>query len=161
MKNTVKIVLPLIAFLLLGTIDLFAQQGPPPGGPPRGRGPGGFDPSEMVQREKQNVYKAIDDLSDDQKLLLDGIYDEFILSFKELRDEMMQSRDFQAMRPKMEALRDEKDQLIKDVLNEDQFAIYQGIMENRRNQMRNNMQRRRDQGDPSQSNDNSDDTSSQ
>jgi hypothetical protein len=103
----------------------------------------------MIKREKQNVYKAVEDLSADQKLLLDGIYDEFSLSFKELRDEMMQSRDFQAMRPKMEALRDEKDGLIKDVLSEDQFLIYQGLMDNRRKQMQENMQRRQDgQGRP-------------
>jgi hypothetical protein len=62
---------------------------------------------------------------------------------------MRQTRDFQAMRPKMEALRDEKDGLIKDVLSEDQFVIYEGLMDNRRKQMQENMQRRRDgQGRP-------------
>ena len=73
---------------------------------------------------------------------------------------MRETRDFQSMRPKMQALRSEKDQLIKDVLNEDQFAIYEGIMENRRNQMRDNMQRRRNQ-DPAEDSDSSEDTSSQ
>jgi len=157
MKNTGKTIIITALLLLAGSVSLFAQQGPPPGGPPGG-GRGGFDPDEMVKREKQNVYKAIEDLSDDQKLLLDGIYDEYIVSFKELRDEMRESRDFQAMRPKMDALRNEKDQLIKDVLNEDQFAIYQGIMDSRRRQMRENMQRRQDQGPPS---DNSDDNATQ
>jgi len=124
-----------ILFLILSTsISVFAQ--------PRGRGPGSFDPDEMIKREKQNVFKAIADLSDDQKLLLEGIYDEFSMSFKELREEMMQTRDFQAMRPKMQALRGEKDGLIKDVLNEDQFLIYRGIMDNRRRQMEENVQRR-------------------
>lgn len=142
MRN--DIFLGLMVFLSITTaMTAFAQR---PGG---GRGPGGFDPDEMIKREKQNVYKAVEDLSADQKLLLDGIYDEFSLSFKELRDEMMQSRDFQAMRPKMEALRDEKDGLIKDVLSEDQFLIYQGLMDNRRKQMQENMQRRQDgQGRP-------------
>ena len=114
------------------SISLFAQPGGGPGGP------GGFDPDEMIKREKQNVLKAVTDLTDDQKLLLDGIYDEFSMSFKELREEMMQSRDFQAMRPKMEALRKEKDDLMRDVLNEDQFNIYLGIVEERRRQMGNN-----------------------
>jgi hypothetical protein len=114
------------------SISLFAQPGGGPGGP------GGFDPDEMIKREKQNVLKAVTDLTDDQKLLLDGIYDEFSLSFKELREEMMQTRDFQAMRPKMEALRKEKDDLMRDVLNEDQFNIYLGIVEERRRQMGNN-----------------------
>jgi hypothetical protein len=142
MRN--DIFLGLMVFLSITTaMTAFAQR---PGG---GRGPGGFDPDEMIKREKQNVYKAVEDLSADQKLLLDGIYDEFSLSFKELRDEMRQTRDFQAMRPKMEALRDEKDGLIKDVLSEDQFLIYQGLMDNRRKQMQENMQRRQDgQGRP-------------
>jgi hypothetical protein len=133
------IFLALMIFLsITAGMSAFAQR---PGG---GRGPGGFDPDEMIKREKQNVFKAIEDLSDDQELLLDGIYDEFSLSFKELRDEMRQTRDFQAMRPKMEALRDEKDGLIKDVLSEDQFVIYEGLMDNRRKQMQENAQRRRD-----------------
>lgn len=122
---------------LFVSIQLFAQNGPPggppPGGPPPG-GPGGFDPDEMVKREKQNVYKDITDLSEDQKTLLDGIYDEFSVSFKEIRDEVMRTRDFQNMRPKMEALMKEKDNLIRDVLNDDQYAIYTGIIEARRRQ---------------------------
>jgi len=141
MKNTGNKVISGILLLLAISSSIYAQQGPPPGGPRGGRG--GFDPDEMVKREKQNVYNAIEDLSDDQKLLLDGIYDEYIVSFKELREEMRQTRDFQAMRPKMMALREEKDGLIKDVLNADQFLIYQGIMENRRSQMRENAQRGR------------------
>lgn len=113
------------------SISLYAQPGGGPGGP------GGFDPDEMVKREKQNVLKAVTDLTDDQKLLLDGIYEEFSTSFKELREEMMQTRDFQVMRPKMEALRKEKDDLMRDVLNEDQYTIYLGIVEERRRQMGN------------------------
>lgn len=134
MKKDIFLVGLIVLLTFSSAISIIAQ--------PRGRGPGGFDPDEMIKREKQNIYKAITDLSDDQKLLLDGIYDEFSLSFKELRDEVMQTRDFQTMRPKMVALRDEKDGLIKDVLNEDQFLIYQGIMDNRRKQMQQNRQQR-------------------
>ncbi len=130
----------LLALLFSSSISVLAQ------GP--GRGPGGFDPDEMIKREKQNVYKAIVDLSDDQRLLMDGIYDEFALSVRELRDEMRQSGDFQAMRPKMMALREEKDGLIKDVLNEGQFQIYQDLMENRRTQMQEYRQQRGGSGNP-------------
>ena len=139
----------LIAFLMaIAVSSLFAQGGPPPGPPPGGGRPGGFDPDEMIKREKQNVFKAIADLSDDQKLLLDGIYDEFSQSFKEIRDEMRQTRNFQEMRPKMQALRTEKDGLIKDVLNEEQFAIYTDLMENRRRQMQEMRQRQGGNGNP-------------
>lgn len=122
----------LVVFLFLGSIPLMAQPG--------GR-PGRFDPDEMIKREKQNLYKAVVDLNSDQKLLLDGIYDEFALSFKELRDEMRQTRNFQVMRPKMQALQQEKNALIKDVLNEDQFDIYMGLIEERRRQRREMAQR--------------------
>jgi hypothetical protein len=130
----------LTIFALFISMQLMAQTGPPPGGPPPGGpppgggGPGGFDPDEMVKREKQNVYKSITDLTDDQITLLDGIYEEFSVSFKEIRDEVMKTRDFQNMRPKMEALMKEKDDLIRDVLNEEQFAIYTAIVEDRRRQ---------------------------
>lgn len=119
----------MLAIFLGSSLPLAAQPG--------GR-PGGFDPDEMIKREKQNVYNAITDLNDDQKLLLDGIYDEYSLSFKELREEMRRTRDFQAMRPKMQALQTEKNDLIKDVLNEEQFAIYTGMIEERRRQFREN-----------------------
>ena len=128
-------IISLAIMTLFVSVQLMAQTGPPPGGPPPGGGgPGGFDPDEMVKREKQNVYKEITDLTEDQKTLLDGIYEEFSVSFKEIRDEVMKTRDFQNMRPKMEALMKEKDDLIRDVLNEDQFAIYTGINEARRRQ---------------------------
>jgi hypothetical protein len=143
MKIINKSVISTILLFLSVTVSLYAQQSPPPGGPPRG-GRGGFDPDEMIKREKQNVYKVVTDLSDDQKMLLDGIYEEYGQSFKELREEMRQSRDFQSMRPKLMALREEKDGLIKDVLNEEQYGLYQGVIENRRNQMRQSIQRRRD-----------------
>jgi len=132
-KFRYKVSLAIMALFV--SFQLFAQDGPPPGAPrPGGPGPGGFDPDEMVKREKQNVYKSITDLSDDQKTLLDGIYEEFSVSFKEIRDEVMKTRDFQNMRPKMEALMTEKNSLIKDVLSEDQYAIYSGIVEERQKQ---------------------------
>ena len=143
MKRDLFIPAMLFVLFFAPAISVYAQ---PQGG--RGPGPGGFDPDEMVKREKQNLFKSIEDLTDDQKLLLDGIYDEFALSIRELRDEMRQTRDFQAMRPKMMALRDEKDGLIKDVLSEEQYQVYQDLMENRRKQMEDYRQRRQNAGNP-------------
>ena len=99
---------------------------------PPGRPPGGMDMSDMVSREKQTLYKNISDLSEDQKLLLDGIYDEFALTMKQNMEEMRNNRgsmDRESMRAKMDALREEKDSLIRDVLDSDQYAIYLDQME--------------------------------
>lgn len=132
MKTISNLVLVFVFSLGAGLIPLLAQG--PPGGP------GGFDPDEMIKREKQNIFKALTDLTDDQKLLMDGIFDEFALSFKEIREEMMQTRDFQAMRPKMEALRKERDGLVRDVLNDNQYTTYLNVVEERRNQRANRPQ---------------------
>ncbi len=91
-----------------------------------------MSPEDMVAREKQNVYGGIKDLSADQKELLDGIYDEFTQTFKEARDEIMKTRDWGKMRTRMEALRNEKDGLVADVLDDDQFLIYKKMSEGRR-----------------------------
>jgi len=91
-----------------------------------------MSPEDMVTREKQNVYKELTDLSKEQKELMDGIYDEFTQTFKETMDEVRKTRSYDQMRVKMEALRNEKDGLIADVLNEKQFAAYQEAAKNKR-----------------------------
>ena len=102
----------------------------------------GFDPSEMAAREKQNLYKLITDLSEDQIMLIDGVYEEYTQTFVELRDEIRKSRDWQSFRPKIVALREEKDEIMSDILNENQFQLYTGQMESNR-QNRQNRQNRR------------------
>ncbi|MEO9871994.1 hypothetical protein [Ekhidna sp.] len=122
MKNTFRI--SLYASLIMITLISFSQ---PPGGRRNGGGP-----EEMVKREKQTLYKKITDLSEDQKLLLDGIYDEFTITLKESIEELRASNDREGRREKMLALRKEKDDLVKDVLNEEQYKIYTSIRAPRR-----------------------------
>jgi len=98
-------------------------------------------PEVMFEREKQAVYKDLDDLTDDQKQLIDGIYEEFGTTLKETFEASRQSEDREARREKMKTLREEKDLLIKDVLNKEQFQIYNEITSKqkrgRRNQLEN------------------------
>lgn len=123
MKNFKKIILSALLVVLASTA--FAQ---PPGGGRRGGGP-----DELIKREKQALYTKITDLSEDQKLLLDGIYEEFGVTLKEAFEEMRTSSSSrEGRREKMMALRKEKDELVKDVLNEDQFKIYQEVSTPRR-----------------------------
>lgn len=91
---------------------------------PRRRGGG---PEEMIKREQQNLYENLTDLSDDQKLLLDGIYDEYAVTFEEKMREAFRSRDRTKMRETMQALVQEKDSLIADVLNKKQYKIYEEV----------------------------------
>jgi hypothetical protein len=90
------------------------------------------------------VFKKISDLNEDQKMLITGIYDEFALSFTELRDEMRAKRNYEEMRTKMAALREEKNELIGDVLNKSQYEIYATLIEV------NDKQRRERQSPPSE-----------
>jgi len=101
----------------------------------------GFDPKEMAAREKQNLYELLTDLSGDQISLIDGVYEEYAQSFEELRDQIRKSGNFEEFRPKIMALRQEKDEIMADILNEDQFQLYKNQMET--NQQ--NRQRRREQ----------------
>jgi len=117
MKTLSSITLVISLFVL--TITSCAQ----PGG---GGRPGG-GPEEMVAREKQAVYEKITDLSEDQKLLIEGVYEEFTLTLKESFKEARESGSREGRREKMEALRKEKDELIADILNEEQFEIYKSI----------------------------------
>lgn len=119
-----------LLILFIGTSFSLAAQ-PPGGGRPGGGRPGG-SPEETVKREKQTLYSKVDDLTDDQKLLLDGIYEEFVVTLEEGMKELRESNDREGRREKMQALRKEKDTLIADVLNEDQFKIYQSISTSRR-----------------------------
>lgn len=98
--------------------------------PPGGRPGGG--PEMMIEREKQALYSKVDDLSEDQKVLLDGIYDEFGITLKETFQAARESGSREGVREKMQALRKEKDELIKDVLNEEQFQKYLSIAQERR-----------------------------
>lgn len=119
-----------LAFLLLGIALLPATAQPPGGGRPGG------SPEEMIEREKQTLYSQLDDLSEDQKLLLDGIYEEFAETLHEKMAELRQNNDREGRREQMEALRKEKDELIADVLNADQLEVYQSINRTRQERKR-------------------------
>ncbi len=81
----------------------------------------------MISREKQALYEQVTDLSDDQRGLLDGIYEEFATTLKEAFEESRGSGDREARREQMQTLRQEKDALIADVLSEEQYAIYEKL----------------------------------
>jgi len=121
--NTCKKLLLVIVIMFSSVSSIIAQ-----------RGGGGFNRNDMILREKQNLYKELASLSEDQKMLINGIYDEFSQSLGEAMEEVRKTRDWEKMRPTMQALRIEKDELMFDVLNEDQYAVYQELSETQREQ---------------------------
>ena len=123
--HTFQRVLFSVSVLLVSVSSLLAQA--PGGRRPAEGGPPGGGPEEMLSREKQALYEQVTDLNDDQVALLDGIYEEFATTLKEAFEESRGSGDREARREKMQALRQEKDALIADVLNEEQYAIYEKL----------------------------------
>lgn len=115
----------IVLTLILGFTSIYIQAQPP-----GGRQGGG--PEVMIAREKQNVLAKVENLTEDQKLLVSGIYDEFATTLKETFQEARESGTREGMREKMQALREEKDALIKDVLNDEQFAAYQTLTSRKR-----------------------------
>ncbi|MEO0332402.1 MAG: hypothetical protein AAF223_12070 [Bacteroidota bacterium] len=121
------------AILLILTPRAYAQPG---GGnrPPIGNA--GFNIEEMVLRERDNLFQKIETLSDDQIFLLTGIYEEYGQTIKENFEEARKSGDMSSVRPKMLAVREEKNLLIKDVLDDEEYAQYLKLA-NGRQQLRN------------------------
>ncbi len=116
----------LLGTILIGLSSLCMQAQRPGGGP-----------EVMLAREKQNVLENVENLSEDQKMLVSGIYDEFTVSLKEKFEEARESGSREGMREKMQALRAERDALIKDVLNEEQFMTYKRLTERKRGKREN------------------------
>ncbi|MEM9338456.1 MAG: hypothetical protein AAGA66_06980 [Bacteroidota bacterium] len=111
--------------LFISTLSLTAQ-------PRGGRPGGGFNAEEMAQREKENVLRKVEQLSADQTELINGIYDEFGETVSETFEEVRKTRNFSEMRTKMQGLRKEKDLLMKDILNEEQYETYLKVAESSR-----------------------------
>lgn len=88
--------------------------------------PGG-GPEEALAREKQVVLEKVENLSADQKALITGIYDEFTTTLKETFEEARSSGNREGVREKIQELRAEKDLLMQDVLDEEQFAKYKEL----------------------------------
>jgi len=119
----------LFFFLTLSLFGFISFAQPPGGGSSRGRAPGGFNFNEMVLREKDNVMK-IDNLNWMQQELLDGIYTEYGTTMQETFQEIRKTRNFGEMRTKMTSLQEEKNLLIKDVLNDNQYQKYLSLAGN-------------------------------
>lgn len=99
----------------------------------RGGGQGGQrpDPEEMVKREKTLVLDSISTLSEDQKMLIDMVYEDYAVSLKSVF-EGASGGNREGMREKMQAVRATKDESLKGILSEEQNTKYKALTANRR-----------------------------
>lgn len=112
-----------MAMLLTSTALLRAQ-----GGQGGGRQ---FDPAKMVAAEKQLLLDSIGGLNDDQKLIINAIYNDYEAAFVAAR-ENMDPDNRAAMRESMVKIRDEKNEALQAVLTEEQYKAFDEMLTRRR-----------------------------
>lgn len=101
-------------------------------------GPGNFDPAAFVDRQMEELKEGLQ-LSDEQEKQVREIITAGFETMSKAREEMQDGGgDFEAMREKMQAMREEQTAKIKAVLSEEQFAKYEQIQAERRERMRQN-----------------------
>ena len=134
-----------ISFLVLAIVMVFSvscdkikqkvqpeQQQMGPGGGMGG--PGNFDPAAFVDRQMEELKEGLQLTEDQEKQVREII----VAGFETMRNarEEMQDGDREAMREKMQKMREEQTAKIKAVLSEEQFAKYEQIQAERRERMR-------------------------
>lgn len=97
-------------------------------------GPGNFDPAAFVDRQMEELKEGLQLTEDQEKQVREII----VAGFETMRNarEEMQDGDRDAMREKMQKMREEQTAKIKAVLSEEQFAKYEQIQAERRERMR-------------------------
>lgn len=108
------------------------QQMSPAGG---GMGGGNFDPAAFVDRQMEELKEGLE-LSDDQEKQVREIITAGFETMRTAREGMQDGGDREAMREKMQQMREEQTEKIKAVLSEEQFAKYEQIQQERRERMR-------------------------
>ena len=124
-----------IIILMIATTSLSLAQG----------GPGRqFNPTQMANDEKQILLDSIKGLNDDQQLIIDAIYQDYISAVTKAR-ENFDSGDRASMRASMMKVQEEKNEALAAVLTEEQYSDFLEILERRREQAQQRRQGRRNQ----------------
>lgn len=97
-------------------------------------GSGNFDPAAFVDRQMEELKEGLQLTEDQEKQVREII----VAGFETMRNarEEMQDGDRDAMREKMQKMREEQTAKIKAVLSEEQFAKYEQIQAERLERMR-------------------------
>jgi hypothetical protein len=98
-------------------------------------GGGNFDPAAFVDRQMEELKEGLE-LSDDQEKQVRDIITAGFETMRTAREGMQDGGDREAMREKMQQMREEQTTKIKAVLTEEQFTKYEQIQQERRERMR-------------------------
>ena len=100
-----------------------------------------MDPEAMVKKENELIFAEIEGLTDKQKEKVTKINEDFAVAVRDLIDN--RTGDRQEMREKMQALRQEKEKSMQEVLTGVQFEKYKTLMADMRKERRDNRRSRR------------------
>ncbi len=101
-----------------------------------GMGGGNFDPAAFVDRQMEELKSGLE-LSDDQEKQVREIITSGFETMRKAREGMQDGGgDREAMREKMQQMREEQTEKIKAVLSAEQFTKYEQIQAERRERMR-------------------------
>ena len=132
MKRTVFLVMVLVSALVISCNNGGNNSRQMPFGNGGGMGPGNFDPQAMVDRMVDDMDDNLD-LSKKQEEKIRKIMEENFESMAKMREEMQDSgAGFEGMREKMQKVREEQDNKMKEVLSDEQWEKYQVMQEERR-----------------------------
>jgi Spy/CpxP family protein refolding chaperone len=105
-----------------------SQTGSPTDSQPNA-GPGNFNPEDMVDRQMEELTKALE-LNEEQEKQVREIFVANFESMKEMREKA--GGDREAMREKMQSAREEQNTKIQALLTAEQWEKYQTIEKERR-----------------------------
>ncbi len=111
----------MISGLILTSIAGFGQRGE-------------RNPAEMAAREKTMLLDSINDLTADQKIVINEIYDQYAKDLEKTFAENSGNRE--EMRASMQSLRKNHHVMLQEILTEEQWAKWQQITRNARERRR-------------------------
>lgn len=118
----------LLILLIETTSFVYAQQGRQ------------FNPGQRAQMEKDTVFARITNLNEDQKLIIESLYADYESSITKLVAGGRENP--QEFRQNLQNINKEKNQMMKEVLDEDQWKIFNKMLEEERERRQNRREER-------------------
>jgi hypothetical protein len=88
-----------------------------------------MDPQQMAQKQTEQIKRSVTNLTPDEESKILAVEQDFAKAAQDARTNSNGDRD--AMRAKMQPLRQDRDAKIKGILTSDQYAEYQKMEESR------------------------------